>query len=96
MTDAAPEIAALAFNVVIPDDLRWRDIRRGVEYDLQTITVRLLPDGSVAAKAYGRPTAGGRGGYVSFPVPSRPEIADLISAAADRAADLWARHEPYL
>ncbi len=54
--------------------------------------MRLLPDGTLAAKAYGRPTAGGRGTYVSFPVPDRPELAALVSAAADRAGRLWAAH----
>jgi hypothetical protein len=54
--------------------------------------VRLLPGGSLAAKAYGRPVAGGRGGYVSFAVPDRPELAALVSAAADEAARRWASH----
>ena len=47
-------INALAFNVAIPEHLRWRDERRGEEFELQSITVRLLPDGSLAAKAYGK------------------------------------------
>ncbi|QGL46627.1 hypothetical protein GCE86_05930 [Micromonospora terminaliae] len=46
----------------------------------------------LAAKAYGRPTAGGRGTYVSFPVPDRPELVALVDAAAGRAATLWAAH----
>ncbi|GAA3659659.1 hypothetical protein GCM10022237_19600 [Nocardioides ginsengisoli] len=37
--------------------------------------------------------AGGRGAYVSFPVPERPEIAALIAAAADRAGELWAGNQ---
>ena len=86
------EVSALAINVAIPEDLQWNDVRRGEEFRLMTLTIRLLPDGSVAAKAYGRPVAGGRGGYVSFPVPDRPEIAALISRAADVAADRWRGH----
>ena len=39
-----------------------------------------------------RPVAGGRGAYVSFPVPDRPEIAELITAAADEASRRWASH----
>lgn len=90
--DDPVEVTALAVNVVIPEDLRWRDTRRDVEYELQSLTIRLLPDGSTAAKAYGRPVAGGRGGYVSFPVPERPELAALVAAAADEAARRWAAH----
>jgi hypothetical protein len=90
---AAPEVSALAINVSVPGELQWTDIRRGEEFRLSTLNVRLLPDGRLAAKAYGRPVAGGRGAYVSFPVPDRPEIATLIAAAADRAAELWAAHQ---
>ena len=86
------EVSALAINVTIPEGLRWRDTRRGEELELQTLNVRLLPDGSLAAKAYGRPVAGGRGAYVSFAVPDRPELAALVSAAADEAARRWASH----
>jgi len=84
-----PDVSALAINVVIPTELRWTDVRRGEEFELQSLTVRLLPDHSVAVKAYGRPVAGGRGAYVSFPMPDRPELRALVDAAASRAADLW-------
>ena len=87
---AAPEVSALAINVVIPPELRWTDTRRGEEFQLQTLTVRLLPDATLAVKAYGRPVAGGRGAYVSFAMPDRPELRALVDAAADRAAELWA------
>ena len=88
-SDAAPEVSALAINVTIPEELRWNDTRRGEEFRLTTLNVRLLPDGHLAAKAYGRPTAGGRGTYVSFPVPDRPELTALMSEAAARAGELW-------
>jgi hypothetical protein len=91
-SDVAVEVSALAINVVVPEDLRWTDTRRGAEFLLTTLNVRLLPDGRLAAKAYGRPTAGGRGAYVSFPVPDREELAALVSEAADRAAQLWSAH----
>lgn len=68
------------------------DTRRGEAYTLTTLNVRLLPDGHLAAKAYGRPVAGGRGAYVSFPVPTQPELAELIANAAGRAGALWAAH----
>ena len=87
-----PEIAALALNVVVPEELQWTDVRRGEEFTLQTITVRLLPDGGLAAKAYGRPVAGGRGNYVSFRVPDRPELSALVVEAAQRAGALWSSH----
>ncbi|MFC4019049.1 hypothetical protein ACFOW4_14020 [Micromonospora sp. GCM10011542] len=91
-TDVALDVSALAINVTIPEGLRWTDTRRGEEFTLTTINVRLLRDGSLAAKAYGRPTAGGRGTYVSFPVPDRPELVALIDKAAHRAGALWAAH----
>jgi hypothetical protein len=90
--DAAPNVTALAINVTIPDGLRWTDMRRGEEFTLTTLNVRLLRDGHLAAKAYGRPTGGGRGTYVSFRVPDRPELAALIADAASRAGALWAAH----
>ncbi len=89
---AEPEVSALAINVTIPESLRWTDSRRGEEVLLTTLNVRLLPDGRLAAKAYGRPTAGGRGTYVSFPVPDRPEVTALIAQAATRAGVLWTAH----
>ncbi|MEU3456146.1 hypothetical protein ABZ671_21505 [Micromonospora sp. NPDC006766] len=91
-SDVALEVSALAINVTIPEGLRWADTRRGEEFTLSTLNVRLLPDGRLAAKAYGRPTAGGRGTYVSFPVPERPELAALVDEAASRAGALWAAH----
>ncbi|MFF0288954.1 hypothetical protein [Streptomyces sp. NPDC005262] len=86
------EVSALAINVTIPQALRWTDTRRGEAFTLTTLNVRLLPDGSLAAKAYGRPVSGGRGAYVSFPVPDNPELASLIADAASRAGRLWAAH----
>ena len=86
------EVSALAINVTVPKELRWTDTRRGEEFLLSTLNVRLLKDGRLAAKAYGRPVAGGRGTYVSFPVPDRPELVALVSEAADRAGELWSAH----
>ena len=86
------EVTALAINVTIPETLRWTDTRRGETFRLTTLNVRLLPDGHLAARAYGRPTGGGRGTYVSFPVPDRPELTALITDAANRASSRWASH----
>ncbi len=88
-SSVAVDVSALAINVTIPEDLRWTDTRRGTEFRLTTLNVRLLPDGTLVAKAYGRPVAGGRGTYVSFPVPDRQELAALVRAAAVRAGELW-------
>jgi len=87
-----PDVSALAINVTVPEDLRWTDTRRGETFVLTTLNIRLLPSGHLAAKAYGRPATGGRGGYTPFAVPVRPEINALVSGAADRAARLWAEH----
>ncbi|WP_078941438.1 hypothetical protein [Streptomyces cellulosae] len=86
------EVSALAINVTIPQALRWTDTRRGAEFQLTTLNIRLLPDGHLAAKAYGRPVGGGRGAYVSFSVPDEPELAALVVDAASRAGTLWAAH----
>jgi hypothetical protein len=56
-SDTAPDVSALAINVTIPEGLRWTATRRGEEFTLTTLNVRLLPDGRLAAKAYGRPAA---------------------------------------
>lgn len=87
------DVSALAINVAVPEALQWSDSRRGEEFVLSTLNIRLLPDGHVVAKAYGRPVAGGRGGYTSFRVPDRPELVALIDAAATRASSLWADHQ---
>jgi hypothetical protein len=71
-SDVAPDVSALAINVTIPEPLRWTDTRRSEQFTLTTLNVRLLPDGHLAAKAYGRPAGGGRGTYVSFPYPTGP------------------------
>ena len=86
------DVTALAINVRIPEPLQWTDTRRGETFRLTTLNVRLLPDGHLAVKAYGRPTGGGRGTYVSFAVPDDPELTALVSGAATRAGSMWAAH----
>jgi len=92
VTAGGVEVTALAINVTVPETLRWTDTRRGETFVLTALNVRLRADGHLAAKAYGRPVSGGRGTYVSFAVPDRPELTALITAAADRAGSLWAAH----
>ena len=91
-SDQPAEVTALAINVTIPEALRWTDARRGVMFTLTTLNVRLLADGRLAARAYGRQAGGGRGAYVSFAVPDDPLLAALIAEAATRAGSLWAAH----
>jgi len=86
------EVSALAINVTIPEELRWTHSRRGQEFVLQTLNVRLLPDGRLGVKAYGRPSGGGRAGYVPFAVPDDPRLTALVEAAAARAGALWTGH----
>jgi hypothetical protein len=62
-SDVAPDVSALPINVTIPEQLRWTGTRRGEEFTLTTLNIRLLPDGRLAAKAYG-PPAGGRPGHI--------------------------------
>ena len=90
--DSGVQVTALAINVAVPGPLQWTDSRRGETFRLTSLNVRLLPDGRLAAKAYGRPVGGGRGTYVSFAVPDRPELTALIVDAADRAGSLWSAH----
>ena len=68
------------------------ELGRGETFRLTTLNVRLLPDGHLAARAYGRPTGGGRGTYVSFSVPDDLELTALISGAATSAGSMWAAH----
>lgn len=90
--DDEVEVSAMAINVTVPEHLQWTDERRGKGFLLTTLNVRMLPDGSLAAKAYGRPTAGGRGAYTSFRLPDSPELRALVDAAATRAAAKWSAH----
>ncbi|QKE83745.1 hypothetical protein [Arthrobacter sp. NEB 688] len=90
--DDGVEVSAMAINVAVPEHLQWTDERRGEEFLLTTLNVRMLPDGTLAAKAYGRPSAGGRGAYTSFRMPDSPELRALVDAAATRAAERWAAH----
>jgi hypothetical protein len=90
--DMRAEVTALTINVTIPEALRWTDTRRGETFTLTTLNVRLLADGHLAVKAYGRPAGGGRGAYVSFAVPENLVLTALIAGAATRAGSLWAAH----
>lgn len=83
------EVSALAINVTIPEELQWTATRRDRAFRLNTLNVRLLPDGRLASKAYGRPIEGGRSGYVAFPVPDDPQMTALVAHAALAAGRRW-------
>ena len=70
-SDMRAEVTALAINVTTPEALRWTDTRRGQTFTLTTLNVRLLADGHLAVKAYGRPADGG------------PRRLCLVSCAAE-------------
>jgi hypothetical protein len=93
--DGGVQVTALPINVAVPERLQWTDSRRGQTFRLTALNVRLRADGHLAARAYGRPIDGGRGTYVSFIVPDRPELTALIVDAADRASSLWAAHRGF-
>ena len=85
-------VSALAINVTIPEAMRWTDTRRGQTFRLDTLNVRMLPNGHLAAKAYGRPVEGGRGAYVSFTVPDRPELAPSSARPPTAPVTMWSAH----
>ena len=47
------QVSALAINVPIPEALRWTDSRRGQEFELTTLNVRLLRDDPFVVIAVG-------------------------------------------
>ena len=57
-SDIAPDVTALAINVAIPEGLRWTGTRRGEEFTLTTLNVRLLPDGRLAGNLDDRAARG--------------------------------------
>ena len=91
-SDDDVQLSAPAINVTIPESLRWTDTRRGETFTLTTLNVRLLADGHLAARAYGRPASGGRGAYVSFAVPEKPALTSLVADSATQAASRRAAH----
>jgi hypothetical protein len=52
VSEVEVEVSALAINVTIPEHLRWTDTRRGEEFTLTTLNIRLLPDGHLPAKEW--------------------------------------------
>ena len=58
--DSDIEVSALAINVTIPEPLRWTDTRRGEEFLLTTLNIRLLPDGHLGWRGKQAVDYGGR------------------------------------
>jgi hypothetical protein len=88
-------VNALAINVAIPEDLQWTDVREGKRYTLNTLNIRILPSGHLAARAYGRPEDGGHGTYVAFPVRESEKIQALIDDATVQASERWLNHKGF-
>jgi hypothetical protein len=74
-------VTALAINVTIPERLRWTGTQRSEEFTPTTLNVRLLSDGRLAVKAYGRPADGGLSTYVSGAAASNLDANDVHSVA---------------
>ncbi|HET7902391.1 MAG TPA: hypothetical protein VFL59_14510 [Candidatus Nanopelagicales bacterium] len=89
---AAP---AQAINIPVPEDLRWTQVHEGERFTITSITVRLLPDGHLAAKAYGRRENGRTAAYVGLPFEPTPEIEALIDDGIRDAAARWLDHRGF-
>jgi hypothetical protein len=78
--DIAPDVSALAINVTIPEGLRWTGTRRGEEFTLTTLNVRLggdhAPGDRLAAWHLPRPRRG-PGDHAG------PAAADIPASGAD-------------
>jgi hypothetical protein len=82
--------STVAIKVTLAESLRCTDTRGRQACTLTTLNVRLLADGHLAAKAYGRPTGGGRGTYVSSPSPTNPNSRPGDRSRQPRGTQ-WAR-----
>jgi hypothetical protein len=78
--DIAPDVSALAINVTIPEGLRWTGTRRGKEFTLTTLNVRLggdhAPGDRLAAWHLPRPRRG-PGDHAG------PAAADIPASGSD-------------
>jgi hypothetical protein len=89
---AAP---AQAINIPVPEDLRWTQEHDGETFTITSITVRLLADGHLAAKAYGRRENGRTAAYVGLAFEPTPEIEALVDAGIRDAAARWVAHRGF-
>ena len=84
-----PSHPAQAINLPVPDALQWTQEHKGETYTVTSITVRLLEDGHLAAKAYGRVVGGRTAAYVGLPVELTPQLRALIDSGIADAARRW-------
>jgi hypothetical protein len=57
--------------------------------------VRLLDDGRLSAKAYGRRESGRTAAYVGLPFVPTAELEALVDAGVREAAERWLAHEGF-
>lgn len=86
---------AQAVNLPVPEDLRWQQDHDGETFTITSITVRLLDDGHLAAKAYGRRSDGRTAAYVGLPFEPTPEIEALVDRGVREAAQRWLDHRGF-
>jgi hypothetical protein len=86
---------AQAVNIRVPEELRWQQEHDGETFTVTSITVRLLDDGHLAAKAYGRLPDGRTAAYVGLPLEPTPEIEALVDRGVREAAQRWLDHRGF-
>ena len=86
---------AQAVNIPVPEHLRWEQVHQGETFTITSITVRLLDDGHLSAKAYGRRAGGGVAAYVGLPLTLTSELEALIDAGVRSAAQRWLDHKGF-
>jgi hypothetical protein len=84
-----PSHPAQAINLPVPEPLQWEQEHQGSTYQVTSVTVRLLPDGHLAAKAYGRVVGGRTAAYVGLPVELTPQLRALVDQGIAEAAHRW-------
>jgi hypothetical protein len=84
-----PAHPAQAINLPVPDELQWEQEHQGTTYAVTSLTVRLLPDGHLAVKAYGRAVGGRTAAYVGLPVELTPQLRELVDDGIADAAQRW-------
>ena len=74
---------------------RLQQEHAGETYTVTSITVRLLEDGHLSAKAYGRRADGRAAAYVGLPFVPTPELEALVDEGVRSAAQRWLDHQGF-
>jgi hypothetical protein len=86
---------AQAVNIPVPEHLRWQQVHEGETFTITSITVRLLDDGHLSAKAYGRRENGRTAAYVGLPFVPTPGLEALVDEGVRSAAQRWLDHRGF-